>query len=67
MAIVSVAILISFHLKHQASHLEKRIALPLGIVFWLLVRSIPHVKSAGIMPSSAIQSGGNLHENVADV
>lgn len=36
MAIVSVAILISFHLKNQASPLEKRIALPFGVVFWLL-------------------------------
>jgi len=36
MAIVSVAILISFHLKHQASPLEKQIALPLGVVFWVL-------------------------------
>lgn len=36
MAIVSVAILISFHLKAEASALEKRIALPFGLVFWLL-------------------------------
>lgn len=36
MAVVSVAILISFHLKSQPSPLERRIALPFGIVFWLL-------------------------------
>jgi hypothetical protein len=36
MAIVSVAIMISFHLKRQASEIEKRIALPFGIVFWFL-------------------------------
>jgi hypothetical protein len=36
MAIVAVAILISFHLKQEASALEKRIALPFGLVFWLL-------------------------------
>ena len=36
MAIVSIAILISFHLKHTASPLEKRIALPFGLVFWVL-------------------------------
>ena len=36
MAVVSVAILISFHLKSQPSPLEKRIALPFGIIFWLL-------------------------------
>ncbi|KAF2030163.1 hypothetical protein EK21DRAFT_66225 [Setomelanomma holmii] len=36
MAIVSVAIVLSFHLKSKPSSLEKRIALPLGIVFWVL-------------------------------
>ena len=36
MAIVAVAILISFHLKQEASALEKRIALPFGLVFWIL-------------------------------
>ncbi|CAO2650425.1 Nn.00g017170.m01.CDS01 [Neocucurbitaria sp. VM-36] len=36
MAIVSVAIVLSFHLKSKPSALEKRFALPLGIIFWLL-------------------------------
>ncbi|KAL7627484.1 hypothetical protein AAE478_001677 [Parahypoxylon ruwenzoriense] len=36
MAIVSVAIVLSFHLKSQPSPLERRMAQPLGIVFWLL-------------------------------
>lgn len=36
MAVVSVAILISFHLKNQPSPLERKIALPFGIIFWLL-------------------------------
>ncbi|KAF2833213.1 hypothetical protein CC86DRAFT_6552 [Ophiobolus disseminans] len=36
MAIVSVAIVLSFHLKSKPSSLEKRIALPLGIIFWIL-------------------------------
>ncbi|KAI4924609.1 hypothetical protein J4E85_007725 [Alternaria conjuncta] len=36
MAIVSVAIVMSFHLKSEPTPLEKRFALPLGIVFWLL-------------------------------
>ena len=36
MAIVSVAILLSFHLKHQPTSLERRLALPFGIIFWLL-------------------------------
>lgn len=36
MSIVAVAILISFHLKAEASALEKRIALPFGLVFWIL-------------------------------
>ncbi|KAK6586789.1 hypothetical protein PZA11_000079 [Diplocarpon coronariae] len=36
MAIVSIAIVVSFHLKSQPSALELRMAKPLGIVFWLL-------------------------------
>jgi hypothetical protein len=36
MAIVAVAILISFHLKHAPTPIEKRVALPFGVVFWLL-------------------------------
>ncbi|KAF1829302.1 hypothetical protein BDW02DRAFT_510254 [Decorospora gaudefroyi] len=36
MAIVSVAIVLSFHLNSKPSPLEKRFALPLGIIFWLL-------------------------------
>ncbi|KAI1142366.1 hypothetical protein F5Y05DRAFT_224301 [Hypoxylon sp. FL0543] len=36
MAVVAVAIVLSFHLKSQPSPLELRLARPLGIVFWLL-------------------------------
>jgi len=36
MAIVSVAIMISFHLKNQPTQIEKQAALPFGIIFWLL-------------------------------
>lgn len=36
MAIVAVAILISFHLKHKPTPLERRVALPFGLIFWLL-------------------------------
>jgi hypothetical protein len=36
MAIVSVAIVLSFHLKSQPSKLELRMARPLGFIFWLL-------------------------------
>lgn len=36
MAIVSVAITLSFHLKAKPSETEKKIALPFGIIFWLL-------------------------------
>ncbi len=36
MAIVSVAIVTSFHLKHQPTAIEKSVALPFGIIFWLL-------------------------------
>ncbi|GAB7362668.1 hypothetical protein MBLNU230_g2977t1 [Neophaeotheca triangularis] len=36
LAVVAVAILISFHLKHEPTPLELRVALPFGIIFWLL-------------------------------
>jgi len=36
MAIVSVAIVMSFHLKSKPSKEELRVALPFGIIFWLL-------------------------------
>lgn len=36
MAIVSVAIIVSFHLQQQPTSIEKRLALPFGIIFWLL-------------------------------
>lgn len=36
MAIVSVAIIISFHLKNEPSPIEKKVALPVGVLFWVL-------------------------------
>lgn len=36
MAVVSVAITVSFHLKSDASPLELRMAKPLGSIFWAL-------------------------------
>ncbi|ATY64087.1 hypothetical protein A9K55_004549 [Cordyceps militaris] len=36
MAIVSMAMTLSFHLKQQPTMLEKQIAKPLGAIFWLL-------------------------------
>jgi uncharacterized membrane protein YidH (DUF202 family) len=36
LAVVSVAILINFHLKHQPTPLERRVSFPLGIAFWIL-------------------------------
>lgn len=36
MSIVSVAIVISFHLKSQPTAVDRRIALPVGLLFWLL-------------------------------
>ena len=36
MAIVSVAIVVSFHLQNQPTAVERRLALPFGIMFWLL-------------------------------
>lgn len=36
MAVVAVAIVLSFHLKSQPSPAELRMAKPLGLVFWAL-------------------------------
>ena len=36
MAIVSVAILMNFHLKNQPTDLERRMSQPLGLIFWVL-------------------------------
>lgn len=36
MSVVSIAIILSFHLKNEPSHVELRMARPLGIVFWCL-------------------------------
>lgn len=36
MSVVSIAIIMSFHLKHQPSSLELKMSFPLGIVFWTL-------------------------------
>ncbi|KAI5805137.1 hypothetical protein EDC01DRAFT_358339 [Geopyxis carbonaria] len=36
LCVVSVAIILSFHLKTKPTSIEKRMALPLGIIFWLL-------------------------------
>ncbi|KAN0096148.1 protein of unknown function (DUF202) domain containing protein [Hyaloscypha variabilis] len=36
MAVVSIAIVVSFHLKSQPTAFELRMAKPLGIVFWFL-------------------------------
>lgn len=36
MAIVSVAIILSFHLRKSASEIELRMARPLGAIFWIL-------------------------------
>lgn len=36
MAIVSVAITVSFHLSHKPSEIELRMARPLGSIFWVL-------------------------------
>ena len=34
MSVVSIAIIISFHLKNQPTAIEKKIALPVGLCFW---------------------------------
>ncbi|ODA77691.1 hypothetical protein RJ55_06293 [Drechmeria coniospora] len=36
MAVVAIAITLSFHLTHQPTDLERRMAKPLGAIFWAL-------------------------------
>jgi uncharacterized membrane protein YidH (DUF202 family) len=36
MSIVAVAIMCSFHLKHKPTAIERKLALPVGIVFWFI-------------------------------
>ncbi|MCJ1472391.1 hypothetical protein MMC13_001039 [Lambiella insularis] len=36
MSVVSIAIIISFHLKNQPTAIERQIALPVGLTFWAL-------------------------------
>ncbi|QPG94889.1 hypothetical protein C2857_007221 [Epichloe festucae Fl1] len=36
MAVLSVAITLSFHLKHKPTDLERRVSKPLGGIFWIL-------------------------------
>lgn len=36
MAVVAVAIVLSFHLKHKATDVELRMAKPMGAIFWAL-------------------------------
>jgi hypothetical protein len=36
MAIVSVAIMVSFHLKTKPTTIERKLAMPMGIIFWCL-------------------------------
>lgn len=36
LAVVALAIIISFQLKGQPTSLERRMALPLGVIFWVL-------------------------------
>lgn len=40
MAVLAVAMTVSFHLRHPPSALERRMAMPLGVIFWLLVVAI---------------------------
>lgn len=36
MAVVSVAVVLTFHLKNEPTEAERRYAVPLGLVFWML-------------------------------
>lgn len=36
MSVVSIAMIVSFHLKHQPTSVEKHAAVPVGMLFWAL-------------------------------
>ncbi|KAJ3484637.1 hypothetical protein NLG97_g7004 [Lecanicillium saksenae] len=59
MAIVSMAMTLSFHLKNEPSTLEKHIAKPLGAIFWLLAVLILAVGTVNLYSKRAaiVQSG----------
>ncbi|KAG0652650.1 hypothetical protein D0Z07_0485 [Hyphodiscus hymeniophilus] len=63
MAIVSIAIIISFHLKNEPTRLELRMAKPLGIIFWLLSLSCLALGFGNYMKTSA---GGNRADRLED-
>lgn len=76
MAIVSVAIVLSFHLNHKASDTELRMAKPLGTVFWLLsvaclglgianytrMRRLSHMLNPWKLSGSAFTDGTNFRD-----
>ncbi|EDN03209.1 conserved hypothetical protein [Histoplasma mississippiense (nom. inval.)] len=45
LSIVACAIIMPFHLRYKPSQLELRMALPLGIIFWVLSRNAALVQS----------------------
>ncbi|CEJ84816.1 Putative Duf202 domain-containing protein [[Torrubiella] hemipterigena] len=65
MAVVSVAITLSFHINHKPSAAERRMAKPLGIIFWalailtLLVGLCNYIRTVNLYSKKAaiVQSG----------
>jgi hypothetical protein len=60
MAVVSVAITLSFHVKNKPSHLELRMAKPLGAVFWAL-SVLMLILGLGNYIRESVSSGSRLY------
>ena len=61
MAVVSVAIVLSFHLKSRATDVELRMAKPLGAIFWALSLACLLVGCANYIRES-LTAGGRWEE-----
>ena len=62
LAVVSIAVVLSFHLKSQPSKLELRMAKPLGAVFWGLSVSCLAAGLANYIREFAVR--GLTHQHV---
>ena len=70
MAIVSSAIVLSFHLKSQPSEVELKMAKPLGVVFWalsvacLLLGVMNYISEFSLSPSLSPSTSKSSHTQI---
>ncbi|KAG6009596.1 hypothetical protein E4U21_001963 [Claviceps maximensis] len=73
MAVLSVAITLSFHLNNQPSDLERRMAKPLGAIFWALsllmlvlgLANYIHSGNSGILHLCNLRRPAGRHQDAA--